>query len=65
MAGGDEGLSGRPPRPYHSLVRLLVPILLLASIYFVFIYHDGALFVQLTDRLGAWLGDRLTDGLSS
>ncbi len=51
------------PRPYHFLVRLLVPILLLASVYFVFIYHDGALFMQLTDRLGAWIGDRLTQDI--
>jgi len=53
------GLPGRRSRPYHLLVRLLVPILLLASVYFLFIYHDGALFMQFVERAAPWFTDRL------
>ena len=44
-------------------MRLLGPILTLATLYYVFIYQDGALFMELSDRLEAWIADLMMDNV--
>ncbi len=40
-------------------MKILGPILVMAAVYLLFIHNEGALFMQIVERLGAWFADRL------
>ena len=40
--------------------KIIGGILALIAVYVLFIANDGALFMEITDRLGVWFADRLT-----
>ena len=47
----------------EETLRLIGPILALGALYFLFVANDGALFLQLVDRLTSVVADRVLDSV--
>ena len=44
-------------------MKLIGPILALGTLYFLFVHNDGALFLQLAERVTSVVTDRLVEAM--